>query len=104
VKKFNDATKAENGTIIPAVIKIYADRSFEFTLKTPPAAVLLKQAAGVVKGAATPSKEVVGTVTKSQVRAIAQKKLPDLNTTDVEQAARMIEGTARSSGIQVVEG
>jgi large subunit ribosomal protein L11 len=104
VKRFNDATKNENGTIIPALIRIYGDRTFDFELKTPPAAVLLKQAAGIVKGALTPSREVVGQVTKTQVRAIAEKKMPDLNTVDVEQAMRMIEGTARSAGIEVVEG
>jgi len=104
VKRFNDATKAENGTIIPAVITVYADRTFAFILKTPPAAVLLKQAAGIVKGAATAGKEVVASVTRSQVRAIAQKKLPDLNTADLDRAARIVEGTARSAGIQVVEG
>lgn len=103
VKKFNDATKDENGLIIPAVISIYTDRSFDFELRTPPAAVLLKLAAGVVKGAMTPSTEWVGEITKAQVREIAEKKLPDLNTPDVEQAMRMIEGTARSSGIKVVE-
>jgi large subunit ribosomal protein L11 len=103
VKKFNDATKDENGTIIPAVINIYTDRTFDFTLRTPPAAVLIKQAAGVVKGAMTPSTEWVGEITKAQVREIATKKMPDLNTPDVEQAMRMIEGTARSSGIKVVE-
>jgi large subunit ribosomal protein L11 len=103
VKKFNDATKDENGLIIPAVINIYGDRTFDFVLKTPPAAVLLKVAAGVVKGAMPPSTEWVGEVTKAQVREIAEKKLPDLNTPDVEQAMRMIEGTARSSGIKVVD-
>lgn len=103
VKRFNDATKSENGTIIPAVISIYADRTFSFELKTPPAAVLLKQAAGVVKGAANPSKEIVAHVTKSQVRKIAETKMPDLNTRDVEMAMRIVEGTARSSGIVVIE-
>ena len=104
VRRFNDATKNENGTIIPAIITVYSDRSFEFVLKTPPASVLLKQAAGIVKGAATPARESVGQVTKAQVREIAKKKLADLNTTDLDRAAKVIEGTARSSGITVVEG
>lgn len=104
VRRFNDATKNENGTIIPAIITVYTDRSFEFVLKTPPASVLLKQAAGIVKGAATPAREAVGQVTKAQVREIAKKKLADLNTTDLDRAAKVIEGTARSSGITVVEG
>lgn len=104
VRRFNDATKNENGTIIPAIITVYSDRSFEFVLKTPPASVLLKQAAGIVKGAATPARESVGQVTKTQVREIAKKKLADLNTTDLDRAAKVIEGTARSSGITVVEG
>ena len=88
--------------MIPAQITVYEDRSFTFILKTPPAADLLRKAAGVEKGAATPRRETVGRVTKDQVREIAAIKMADLNANDVEQAARQIEGTARSMGIEVV--
>jgi large subunit ribosomal protein L11 len=104
VRRFNDATKGEPGTVIPALITIYTDRTFDFVLKTPPAAVLLKQAAGIVKGAAMAGRESVGNVTRAQVRDIAKKKMADLNTGDLECAMRIVEGTARSSGIKVVEG
>ncbi|MCI0342356.1 MAG: 50S ribosomal protein L11 [Planctomycetales bacterium] len=103
VRRFNDATKTQNGTIIPVIVSVYKDRSFDFILKTPPAAVLLKQAAGIAKGSADPLKEKVGNVTLAQVRDIAKKKLPDLNTDDVERAVKIVLGTARSMGI-VVEG
>ena len=102
-KEFNAATQAQAGLIIPVVITVYADRSFSFILKTPPAAVLLKKAAGLAKGSGTPNKEKVGKVTKAQVLEIARTKMKDLNATDEAAAARMVEGTARSMGI-VVEG
>ncbi len=89
--------------IIPVEITVYADRSFTFVTKTPPAAVLLRKAAGLEKGAAAPNRDKVGQVTRQQVREIAELKLPDLNAAGVESAMRMIEGTARSMGIQVVD-
>ena len=102
-KEFNAATQAQSGLIIPVVITVYADRSFTFILKTPPAAVLLKKAAGLAKGSGVPNKDKVGKVTKAQVLEIARAKAKDLNASNEEAAARMIEGTARSMGI-VVEG
>ena len=99
--KFNDATKDKMGQVIPAEITVYEDRTFDFVLKTPPAADLLKKAAKVEKGAADPLKQKVGTVTKAQIREIAELKMPDLNANDVEQAMKIIEGTARSMGIKV---
>lgn len=101
--KFNAATKDKNGEVTPVIVTIYEDRTFTFVLKTPPAAELLKKAAGVEKGAAEPNKTKVGTVTKKQVREIAEKKMEDLNAFDVEQAMKMVEGTARSMGITVKE-
>lgn len=101
-KEYNERTASQAGTIVPVEITVYEDRSFSFVLKTPPASVLLKQAAGVEKGSAAQKREKVGRVTKDQVRQIAQTKLKDLNTTDIEAAMRMIEGTARSMGIEVV--
>jgi len=103
-KAFNARTQDKQGLIIPAVISVYADRSFTFELKTPPAAVLLKRAAKIAKGSGEPHKEKVGTVTRSQLREIAELKAPDLNAHDVENAARIIAGTARSMGLDVVEG
>jgi len=103
-KTFNARTQDKQGLIIPAVISVYADRSFTFELKTPPAAVLLKRAAKIAKGSGEPHKTKVGSVTSSQVREIAELKTPDLNAHDVENAARIIAGTARSMGIEVVEG
>ena len=100
-KAYNERTQSQAGQIIPALITIFGDRSFTFELKTPPASDLLRKAAGVEKGAANQLTEVVGTVTAAQVRQIAQTKLPDLNTSDIEQATRIIEGTARSMGIEV---
>jgi large subunit ribosomal protein L11 len=100
-KAYNERTQAQSGQIIPAVITIYEDRSFAFELKTPPASDLLRRAAGVDKGAASQLTEVVGSVTRAQVREIAQTKLPDLNTSDIDQAMLIIEGTARSMGIEV---
>jgi large subunit ribosomal protein L11 len=102
VKRFNDATKSQPGLIIPVLITVYKDRTFDFILKSPPASVLLKKAAGVVKGSGTPNKEKVGKVTKEQVREIAKAKIRDMNTHDIEKAMRMIEGTARNMGIEVV--
>lgn len=104
VSQFNEATRDQMGTIIPVVISVYADRTFSFIMKSPPAAVLLKQAAGIVKGSGEPNKEKVGTVTPAQVREIAGRKMADLNAQDVEAAAKIIEGTARSMGIEVAEG
>lgn len=100
-KTYNERTAAQAGQIIPAQITIFEDRSFTFVLKTPPAADLLRKAAGVDKGSATPGREKVGRVTRAQVREIAQVKMADLNATDVEGAARVVEGTARSMGIEV---
>ncbi len=100
-QQFNEATKAMAGDIIPAEITIYEDRSFTFILKTPPVAALLKKAAGIEKGSAEPHKTKVGKVTRADVRAIAEKKMPDLNTENVEAAMRIVEGTARQMGIEV---
>ncbi len=99
--KFNDATKDKMGDVIPVEITVYEDRSFDFILKTPPAAELLKKAAKIEKGAADPLKQKVGTVTKAQAREIAEIKMADLNANDVDQATKIIEGTARSMGIKV---
>jgi large subunit ribosomal protein L11 len=99
--KFNDATKEKSGDVIPVEITVYEDRSFDFALKTPPAAELLKKAAKVEKGAADPLKQKVGSVTKAQVREIAEAKMVDLNANDVEAAMKIVEGTARSMGIKV---
>jgi large subunit ribosomal protein L11 len=103
-KSFNAKTQAQaaDGLIIPVVITVFSDRSFTFITKTPPAAVLLKKAAGIEKGSGTPNKNKVGKVTAKQVRDIAQLKLPDLNTTSLESAIRTIEGAARSMGLEVV--
>ncbi len=101
-KTFNAQTQAQEGLIIPVVITIYADRSFTFITKTPPAAVLLKQAAGIAKGSKEPNRTKVGKVTRKQVEDIAKTKLPDLNAFTLEAAAKVVEGTARSLGIDVV--
>lgn len=103
VNKFNEKTKEMGDTVVPAEITIYEDRTFDFILKTPPAAVLLKKAAKIEKGSGIPNKEKVGRVTKAQVREIAEKKMADLNATDIEQAMLIIEGTARSMGIEIVK-
>ena len=100
-KQFNDATKDMKGDIVPAEITIYEDRSFTFTLKTPPAASLLKKAAGIEKGAANALTTKVGKVTRAQVREIAQRKMPDLNTDNLDAAERIIAGTAKNMGITV---
>ena len=101
VRRFNDATGNDRGTIIPVELTVYADRSFDFILKSPPAAVLLKQAAGLDKGSGTPNTEKVGKVTREQVLEIAKRKMDDLNAYDPDQAALIIMGTARSMGIEV---
>ena len=102
-KAFNAQTQADAGTVIPVVITVYEDRSFTFVTKTPPAAVLIKQAIGLEKGSAEPHMRKVGTITHDQIRAIAEKKLDDLNANDVDQAAKIIAGTARSMGITVAD-
>ena len=101
-KNFNARTMPQKGLIIPVVITVYADRSYTFITKTPPAAILLLKAAGVAKGSGTPNKEKVGSVTKQQVEDIAKTKMPDLNSADLPAAIRVVEGTARSMGIEVV--
>ena len=103
ISQFNERTKDLNGTVVPVEVTIYADGSFSFIIKSPPAAVLLKQAAAIAKGSGTPNREKVGTVTRQQVRQIAETKLADLNAYDIEAAMRQIEGTARSMGIEVVD-
>ncbi len=103
VSQFNERTREYNGTPIPVVVTVYNDRSFEFITKSPPAAALLKHAAGIARGSGVPNKTKVGTVTIAQCQEIAQKKMADLNARDLQQATRMIEGTARSMGL-VVEG
>jgi len=100
--KFNEATKDRMGDVVPAEITVYEDRTFTFVLKTSPASDLLKKAAKIDKGAANPLKDKAGTVTKAQIREIAEKKMADLNANDVEMAMRIIEGSARSMGIKVV--
>ena len=99
VKRFNDMTKKDAGLTIPCIVTVFKDRTFDIMTKTPPASVLLKKFANVVKGSGTPNKEKVGKVTMEQVRAIAQQKMNDLNAYDVEMACRIVEGTARSMGI-----
>jgi len=103
VSQFNERTKHYNGMGVPAVINVYADRTFDFIIKSPPASVLLKDAAKIAKGAGNPLKEKVGKVTKDQVRQIAQTKMADMNSSDIEHAMRVVEGTARSMGIEVVD-
>ena len=101
-KSYNEKTQDKRGQIIPAQITIYEDRSFSFILKTPPAADLLRKAAGVDKGAQTTGRETVGKVTRNQIREIAEAKMTDLNAVDIDGAAKIVEGTARSMGIEVV--
>lgn len=103
VKEFNDKTKAQEGFVIPVVLTIYADRSFTFELKTPPAAVLIKKACGIESGSANSIKTKVAKITKAQIEEIAKTKMPDLNAASVEAAMSMIEGTCRSMGVTVVE-
>lgn len=101
VKRYNEATKDRAGDIMPAEITIYEDRTFDFVLKTPPASDMLRKAAGVEKGSGTPNKAKVGTVSHADIRKIAEKKMPDLNANTPEAAEKIIEGTARSMGIEV---
>jgi large subunit ribosomal protein L11 len=102
-KAFNAQTQAMGDTIIPVVLTVYADRSFTFITKTPPASELLKKAAGIIKGSSSPNKEKVGKVTPAQITEIAQKKLPDLNAFSLEKAENIIKGTARSMGVEITE-
>ena len=103
VRQFNEKTRGmEEGSIIPVVITVYKDKSFVFELKTPPASYLLKKAAGIAKGSGAPNKEKVGTVTRKQIEDIARMKLPDLNANDLEAAKRIIEGTAKNMGLEIV--
>ena len=101
VKGYNEATKNQTGQIIPAKITIFEDRSFQFVTKTPPASDMLRRAAGIPKGSAKNLQSIAGSVTKAQIREIAQTKLPDLNTNDIDDAIRSIEGSARSMGIEI---
>lgn len=101
-KAYNAATQSQEGTVIPVIITVYADRSFTFITKTPPASVLLKQAAQIAKGAGNPKKEKVATLTSKQIREIAELKYSDLNAIDISGAIKIVEGTARSMGIEVV--
>ena len=100
-KAFNAKTQGQEGMIVPALITIYSDRTFTFVLKTPPASDLLKKAAGIIKGSGVPHKDKVGKVSRAQVEEIARTKMPDLNAVDLEGARKIVEGTARSMGIQV---
>lgn len=102
-QQFNEATKTMANDIVPAEITIYEDRTFEFKLKTPPASDLLRKAAGIEKGSGDPLKKKVGKVAKAKIREIAEKKMTDLNATDIEAAIKIIEGTARSMGIEVID-
>jgi large subunit ribosomal protein L11 len=103
VSQFNERTKSLNGTVVPVVITVFADKSFTFEVKSPPAAVLLKQAAEIAKGSGVPNREKVGTVTAEQVRKIAETKFNDLNAYDLDQAERIIRGTARSMGVEIID-
>ena len=100
-KQFNDRTKGQEGLIIPVVISVYKDRTFSFITKTPPAAVLIKRAVGLAKGSAEPNKTKVGTLTRKQLEEIAKTKMPDLNCHDLEQAMRIVAGTARNMGVEI---
>jgi len=103
VQQFNDRTKEFNGTPIPVIVSVYNDRSFDFVTKSPPAAALLKIAAGIAKGSGVPNRDKVATVSRKQVEEICEKKMADLNARDLDHACRMIEGTARSMGIDVTD-
>ncbi|OGH88818.1 MAG: 50S ribosomal protein L11 [Candidatus Magasanikbacteria bacterium RIFOXYC2_FULL_42_28] len=100
-KEFNDKTQDKKGEVVPVVINVYADRTYDFVMKTPPVAELIKKAAKITKGSAKPLQDKVGKITKAQVREIAEKKMPDLNANDVEGAMKMVEGTARQMGVVV---
>src|SRR5436189_344298 len=102
VQQFNERTREAGGMPIPVVVNVYNDRTFDFVTKSPPAAALLKQAAGIAKGSGVPNKDKVGKVTKAQIQDIVKKKMADLNAHDAEHAGRMVEGTARSMGIEVI--
>lgn len=102
-KAFNARTQAQQGLLIPVIVTVYADRSFSFVTKTPPASILIKKSAGVEKGSSEPAKKTVGSLTRAQAKEIATLKLPDLNVKDLDAAVRTIEGTARSMGIEVVD-
>ena len=102
-KSFNARTQKMGETIVPVIITVYSDRSFTFITKTPPAAELLKKAAGIIKGSGVPNKDKVGKVTRAQIKEIAQTKMPDLNAASVESAMRMIEGSAKSMGLEIVD-
>ncbi len=103
VRQFNERTRGmEEGSIIPVIITVHKDKSFVFELKTPPASYLLKKAAGIAKGSGAPNKEKVGRVTRKQIEDIARVKLPDLNASDLEAASRIIEGTARNMGLEII--
>ena len=103
VQQFNAQTTAMNGMIVSVVISVFSDRSFTFLVKSPPASVLLKDAAKIAKGSGVPNKEKVGTVTRAQLRTIAERKLPDLNSNSIEAAERIVAGTARSMGVEIVD-
>lgn len=103
VQQFNDRTRELNGTVVPAVITVYNDRTFEFIIKSPPAAVLLKQAAQIAKGSGNPKAEKVGSVTQAQLVEIAKTKMEDLNAASIDQASKIIAGTARSMGLEVMD-
>ena len=103
VSQFNEQTKGLNGTIVPVVITVFRDKSFTFEVKSPPAAVLLKQAAEIAKGSGVPNKEMVGKVSAEQLRKITETKFKDLNAYDIEQAEKIIRGTARSMGVEVID-
>ncbi|MEW6162834.1 MAG: 50S ribosomal protein L11 [Nitrospirota bacterium] len=102
-KAFNSQTQALGDTIVPVVLTVYSDRSFTFVTKTPPASELLKKAAGIIKGSSAPNKDKVGKVTSAQIREIAQKKLPDLNACSLDESVKIISGTARSMGIEIID-
>lgn len=101
VSQFNEASKDRRGEIVPCVISVYDDRSFDFIMKVAPSSELIKKAAGIPKGSAKPLSEKVGSITKAQLREITEKKLPDLNTTDIEQAMKIMAGTARQMGVEI---
>ncbi len=102
-KAFNAKTQAQQGLLIPVVITVYADRSFSFLTKTPPASVLIKKAMGIEKGSQEPAKDIIGSISRAQVEEIAKTKMPDLNANDIDGARKIIEGTARSMGVSVVD-
>lgn len=103
INQFNERTRDQMGVPLPTVIRVYRDGSFDFDVKTPPASYLIKRAAGIAKGAENPRTEVAGSITREQLREIAEKKMEDLNATDIEAAMRVIAGTARSTGVEVLE-